>query len=111
MNVTVSWNEVAPSRWMENHINQEADKLARHLAGPCEVALRFAQDGLRHQTRIHVLALGRDWFATGEGDGDLEAMHDAFETVMRQIDEYKRLNMNRIHRKFRRRDKRIELPA
>lgn len=111
MNVTVSWNEVAPSRWMENHINQEADKLARHLAGESEATLRFAQEGLMHQARIHVLALGREWFATGEGDGDLEAMHDAFETVMRQIDEHKRLNSDRIHRKYRRRDKKVYATA
>jgi ribosome-associated translation inhibitor RaiA len=105
MNVTVSWNNVSPSRWMENHISHETDKLARHLPEGADVTLRFNEEGITHQTRVHVHAMGKDFFATGEGEGILESLADACITVTRQVAEHNRLTKDKIHRKARRRDK------
>jgi len=107
MNVTVSWNNVSSSRWMENHISHETDKLARHLPEAAEVVLRFHEEGLIHQTRVHVHAMGKDFFATGEGEGILESLADACTTVTRQVVEHNKLTKDKIHRKARRRDKQV----
>lgn len=107
MNVTVSWNNVSPSRWMENHISHETDKLARLLPDAADVALRFHEEGLSHQTRVHVHAMGKDFFATGEGEGILESLSDAISTVTRQVTEHNKITKDKIHRKARRRDKKV----
>ncbi len=106
MNVDVRWINV-PS-YKEDEIRpiiaKEANRLERHFreTGPMSVQLR--QEGERYRARVHVQAMGRDWWVTGEGDTLGQGLSDAFAALTRKVNEFKRYTKDRINKRFKRPD-------
>ena len=101
MNVNVNWDNVPASRWAEERINQEANRVARHLPDSANMHLRLTHEGQQYRTKVHVHALGRDWVAMGRGENLWEGLSAAFTKVMRELREFKSFQKDRIHRKIR----------
>jgi ribosomal subunit interface protein len=89
MNVNVNWNHLPHPRNMNHYIEREAEKLGRHLPRSGRMDVRFAQEGLRYRAKVHVQAMGRDWWATGEGHDFWTGMANAVESLLRRVDEFK----------------------
>ena len=101
MNVSVNWDNVDSSRWAENRIEAEADRLGRILPESSTLHLRVGHEGQKYCTKLHVHALGKDWVTSGDGDNLWEGIEAAFKKVLRKLEEFKTVQKNRIHRTAR----------
>ncbi len=103
MNVQVNWHNIPASPYLDPIIAREISRLERHFpeAGGA-VGVRLRQEGERYRARVHVQAMGRDWWVTGEGANLAEGLHEAFEALMRKVGEFKRYTRDHINRRFQR---------
>ena len=103
MNVKINWHNIPASPFLDPILAREVSRLERHFpeAGSA-VGVRLRQEGERYRARVHVQALGRDWWVTGEGANLAEGLSAAFEALMRKVGEFKRYSRDRINKRFRR---------
>lgn len=106
MNVQVNWLNIPAARYsdaVEPILAQEVSRLQRHFPqnqGSLDVRMR--QEGQRYRARVHVQALGRDWWVTGEGVNVVEGLRQAFDLLQRKIGDFKRYSRDHINRRFQR---------
>ena len=103
MNVRVNWHNIPASPYLDPILARELSRLERRFpeAGG-EASVRLRQEGERYRARVHVQALGRDWWVTGEGINVSESLRVAFDTLMRKVGDFKRYSRDHINRRFRR---------
>jgi len=102
MNVQVSWHNIPASPFMEPLLSREIDRLERRFSvNQGTMGVRFRQEGERYRARVHVQALGRDWWVTGEGANLAEGLVTAFEHLERKLGEFKRYTRDKINKRFR----------
>ncbi|MBY0517872.1 MAG: HPF/RaiA family ribosome-associated protein [Bacteriovoracaceae bacterium] len=102
MNVQVSWHNIPSSPYMQPILEREISRLERRFPVAEQMGVRFRQEGERYRARVHVQALGRDWWVTGEGANLTEGLMAAFEHLERKIGEFKRYTKDKINKRFRR---------
>jgi hypothetical protein len=102
MNVQLKWQGIPASPFIESYLMKEVGKLERQFPGSNDMAIRFRREGVYYRARVHVRAMGRDWWVVGEGANLVEGLHQAFENLQRKIGEFKRFSRDKINRRFRR---------
>jgi len=106
MNVEVRWNNVPSynASLIGPILSKEVSRLGRHFNDSGTMDVNFRREGERIRARVHVQALGRDWWVTGEGDNVGQGLTNAFEALMRKISEFKRYTRDHINKRFQRPD-------
>ncbi|GEM_PF-3320378 len=102
MNVQVNWHNIPASPFIEPIIAREIGRLEKHFPVDGQLGVRFRQEGNRYRARVHAVAMGRDWWVTGEGDNLAEGLNRAFDALMRKVGEFKRYTKDRINKRFQR---------
>ncbi len=102
MNVQVSWHNIPSSPYLEPILHKEISRLERHFPVSSHMGVRLRQEGERYRARVHVQAMGRDWWVTGEGSNLVEGIMEAFDRLERKIGEFKRFTRDKINKRFQR---------
>jgi ribosome-associated translation inhibitor RaiA len=102
MNVQVKWVNLPASVKVHPLIRKEVNKIERQFPEAKEIGVRFKKDGRRFQAQVNVMALGRDWWVSGEGSNVFEGLSQAFQNAQRKIREFKRYSRDKINKRFSR---------
>lgn len=100
MNVEMKWLNVQASPYAEPFLMREVSKFERHIPEARHLDVKLRREGESYQARVHVQALGRDWWVTGEGDNVAEGLANAFRLLKRNVSEFKRFSRDKINKRF-----------
>lgn len=101
MNVEMKWLNVQASPFAEPYLMKEVSKFERQIPGARNLDVRLRREGEGYRARVHVQALGREWWVTGEGQNVTEGLANAFATLLRKVSEFKKFSRDKINRRFR----------
>ncbi len=102
MNVEMKWLNVEASPFAEPYLMKEVSKFERQIPGARNLDVRLRREGDAYRARVHVQALGREWWVTGEGHNVAEGLSNAFATLIRKVSEFKKFSRDKINKRFRR---------
>jgi len=102
MNVEMKWVNLDASHFADPYLKKEVSKFERQIPGARNLDVRMKREGEAYRAQVHVQALGRDWWVTGEGHNVAEGLSNAFETLLRKVSEFKKFSRDKINKRFRR---------
>jgi hypothetical protein len=101
MNVEMKWVNVDASHFAGPYLNKEVSRFERQIPGARNLDVRMKREGEAYRAQVHVQALGRDWWVTGEGQSVAEGLSNAFNTLLRKVSEFKKFSRDKINKRFR----------
>jgi len=101
MNVEMKWLNIEASPFLEPFLMKEVSKFERQIPGARNMDVRLRREGEAYRARVHVQALGREWWVTGEGHNVAEGLANAFSVLLRKVSEFKQFSRDKINKRFR----------
>jgi ribosomal subunit interface protein len=99
MQISVHYQGLENSPWMDQFITTRVSKLNRYLSPAATVQIHLKMDGLFYVTSLAIHNMNHNYAYSAQGENLYESFQLATDRAARALAEHKRMLKDRIHRK------------
>lgn len=99
MQISVHYQGLEHTPWMDDFITNRVMKLDRYLTPAATVQIHIKMEGQNYVTTLAIHNMNHDYAFTGQGVNLFESFQLATDKAARNLGEHKRMIKDRIHRK------------